>query len=80
MKSMKAELKKDISEVMRLLGQRDAAWKHPKMVLKFKQLYGGWVAQQVRHRIRTRDFYSRAWQRNWLPIEDWRQFESYAMQ
>ena len=77
---MKKELKKDISEVLQLLAERDPTWTHPKMLSKFKQLYGGWVAQQLRRNIRTRDFYSRAWLRNWLPIDDWRRFRDYAMQ
>lgn len=77
---MKAELKKDITAVLDLLAERDPAWAHAKMVPKFKHLYGGWVAQQIRHNIRTRDFYSRSWMRNWLPIDDWRQFRDYAMQ
>ena len=77
---MKKELKKDITEVLELLAQRDPAWAHPKMLPKFKQLYGGWVAQQIRHNIRTRDFFSRSWKRNWLPIDDWRQWRNYAMQ
>ena len=77
---MKKELKKDISEVLQLLAERDPTWNHPKMLPKFKQLYGGWVAQQLRRNIRTRDFYSRAWLRNWLPVDDWRRFRDYAMQ
>ena len=77
---MKKELKKDISEVLQLLVERDPEWAHAKMVPKFKQLYGGWVAQQLRGSIRTRDFYSRSWLRNWLPIDDWRRFKEYAMQ
>ena len=77
---MKKELKKDISEVLQLLIQRDPAWAHPKMLPKFKVLYGGWTNQQVKHDIRTRDFYSRSWKRNWLPIQDWRRFKEYAMQ
>ena len=77
---MKKELKKGISEVLQLLAERDPTWTHPKMLPKFKQLYGGWVAQQLRRNIRTRDFYSRAWLRNWLPIDDWRRFRDYAMQ
>ena len=77
---MKKKLKKDITEVLKLLAQRDSDWKHTKMLHKFKQLYGGWVAQQIRRNIRTRDFYSRSWKRNWLPIDDWRQLRDYAMQ
>ena len=77
---MKKELKKDITEVLPLLAQRDHDWALPKMESKFKQLYGGWVAQQIRHNIRTRDFFSRSWKRNWLPIDDWRQWRNYAMQ
>ena len=77
---MKRELKKDITAVLELLAQRDPAWALPKMESKFKQLYGGWVAQQIRHNIRTRDFFSRSWKRNWLPIDDWRQWRNYAMQ
>ena len=70
---MKKELKKDITEVLKLLAQRDSDWKHTKMLHKFKQL-------QIRRNIRTRDFYSRSWKRNWLPIDDWRQLRDYAMQ
>ena len=77
---MKKALKKDISEVLGLLAARDPVWASTKMLPKFKHLYGGWVAQQIRNSIRTRDFYSRSWKRNWLPIDDWRRFRDYAMQ
>ena len=77
---MNKELKKGITAVLELLGERDPDWRRAQMSGKFKELYGGWVAQQLRRNIRTRDFYSRAWKRNWLPIDDWRQLRDYAMQ
>ena len=77
---MKKELKKDISEVLQLLIQRDPAWAHPKMLPKFKVLFQGWRVQELKHSVHSAVFYTDSWQRNWLPIQDWRRFKEYAMQ
>ena len=72
--------KKDITEVLNLLAERDPVWKHPKMLPKFKVLYLGWRVKELRHQVRSKLFYTLSWQRKWLPIEDWRRFRDYAMQ
>ena len=77
---MKKENKRDITEVLDLLAQRDPDWKHPKLLHKFKILYQGWAIQQMRHNKRNQQFYSVAWRRNWLPFNEWRCFRDYAMQ
>ena len=77
---MNTEKKKNITEVIDLLAERDPAWKHPKMLPMFKVLYQGWRVKELRHHVRSALFYTVAWQRNWLPIEDWRRFRDYAMQ
>lgn len=77
---MKSELKKDISEVLQLLAERDPAWAHPRMLTKFKWLFYAWAASEVRRKIRSDRFYQNSWQRGWMPIQDWRRFENYALQ
>ena len=77
---MKKELKKDITEVLELLAQRDPAWAHPKMLPKFKFLYQGWRQKEIKHNVHSHLFYTKSWQRKWLPIDDWRRFRDYAMQ
>ena len=77
---MKQHLKADIISVKDLLEKRDPHWAHIGMIPKFKTLYSGWVAQQLRHNIRNAPFYSNAWKRGWLPIQDWYSFRDYAMQ
>lgn len=77
---MNADNKRDITEVLDRLAARDSDWKQPKMLPKFKTLYQGWAIQQIRHNKRNHQFYSVAWRRNWLPMNDWNQFRDYAMQ
>ena len=77
---MKKELKKDITDVLNLLAERDPAWKHPKMLPKFKVLYQGWRVKELDRNVHSHLFYTKSWQRNWLPIDDWRRFRDYAMQ
>lgn len=77
---MKNELKKDIPAVLEMLQARDPAWKHVKMLPKFKELYQAWAYRQVRHGKRNKQFYSVSWRRKWLPIDDFRAFRDYAMQ
>ncbi len=72
--------KRDIFEVLELLAQRDPAWKRVKMLPKFKALYDGWRATELRHKEHTRFFYSVSWKRGWLPITDWNRFRDYALQ
>ena len=76
---MKKEKKRDITDVLELLGRRDPAWKHAKMLPKFKVLYQCWRATELRHKIRTHFFYTESWKRKWLPMDDWRRFRDYAM-
>ena len=62
------------------LQQRDPVWKHDKMLPKFKALYDGWRATELRHKIHSKPFYTISWKRGWLPLEDWKRFRNYAMQ
>ena len=77
---MKKELKKDITEVLPLLAQRDHDWALPKMEYKFKALYQGWRQKELKQKIHSHLFYTKSWKRNWLPIADWRRFRDYAME
>ena len=77
---MKAELKKDITEVLTLLTERDPAWGRVKMLPKFKYLYDGWRQSELRRHVHSHIFYTNSWKRNWLPIDDWRRFREYALQ
>ena len=72
--------KRDIFDVLDLLRQRDPAWKHVKMLPKFKDLYGCWKDTELRHKEHTRYFYSVSWKRGWLPESDWNRFRDYALQ
>ena len=77
---MKKELKKDITAVLELLAQRDPAWVHAKMLPKFKVLYQCWRQKELKRTVHSHLFYTKSWQRNWLPIDDWRRFREYAME
>lgn len=77
---MRAELKKDISAVLELLGERDPQWKNVKMRSKFQTLYLGWRVKELKRAIHSHLFYTKSWQRGWLPIDDWRRFRDYAME
>lgn len=77
---MKSELKKDITAVLELLAERDPAWKHHKMVPKFRYLYQGWRVREMKRNVHSHLFYTNSWKRNWLPIDDWRRFRDYALQ
>ena len=77
---MRKDNKRDIYDVLDLLGQRDPVWKHVKMLPKFKVLYQGWAVSEVRNNKHTRQFYTIAWKRGWLPINDWIRFRIYALQ
>jgi len=77
---MKNELKKDIPAVLEMLQARDPAWKHVKMLPKFKVLYQGWRVAELKQNVHSHLFYTKAWQRGWLSIDDWRRFRDYAMQ
>ncbi|MBQ3776502.1 MAG: hypothetical protein II835_00145 [Fibrobacter sp.] len=72
--------KRDIFDVLDLLRQRDPAWKHAKMLPKFKVLYQGWRVYEMRHKIHSHYFYTSSWKRTWLPASDWNRFRDYAMQ
>ena len=77
---MRHDKKQDIAEVLELLSQRDPKWKHVKMLPKFKVLYQGWRAVELRHKVHTHYFYTSSWKRGWLPARDWKRFRNYAMQ
>ena len=77
---MKDDNKRDIFDVLELLAKRDPDWGHAKMLYKFKVLYNGWRATELRHKIRTHGFYTMSLKRGWLPVEDWNRFRDYAMQ
>ena len=77
---MRKENKKDIWDVLKLLQKRDPEWKCTNIALKFRILYSGWVAQELRQNKHTQRFYSIAWKRKWLAYEDWIRFRNYAMQ
>ena len=77
---MKSELKKGIHEVLNLLAQRDPDWKRVKMLPKFKVLYQGWRAKELRQHVHSHIFYTNSWKRGWLPWDDWKRFKDYALQ
>lgn len=77
---MKEKLKRSIYDVLDLLIARDIAWAQPKMQQKFIVLYMGWRTVELRKNIHSHLFYTRSWQRNWLPMADWVRFRDYAMQ
>ena len=70
----------DIWDVYEELCKRDTEWKHPRMPKKFKTLYDGWRAKELRHKIHTKIFYTYSWKRRWLPYNDFQRFRDYAMQ
>ena len=77
---MKSEKKVMIHSVLNTLQLRDPAWKHPKMLPKFKVLYDGWRQKELRAKIHSGFFYSNAWRRGWLPQADFVRFRDYALQ
>ena len=77
---MKPENKASIYDVLELLQQRDPAWKHPKMLLKFKCLFDGWRQAELRAKIHAASFYTRAWKKGFMPKADFEHFKKYAMQ
>ena len=77
---MKEKLKRSIYDVLDLLMERDPAWRQPKMLPKFRDLYFGWRAAELRNNIHSHLFYTKSWRRNWLPVADWVRFRDYAMQ
>jgi len=77
---MREEKKILIVSVLDHLQERDPAWKHVKMLPKLKTLYGGWVETCIRHHKHTREYFSRKWRDGWLPMEEYFNFLSYAMQ
>ena len=69
-----------IISVLNHLQERDPAWKHVKMLPKFKVLYDGWRQKELRAKIHSGFFYSTAWQRGWLPQADFVRFRDYVME
>ena len=77
---MRSENKILICSVLDHLQERDPAWKHVKMLPKFKILYQGWAAECIRHHIHTKVYFSRKWRDGWLCFEEYREFFNYAME
>ena len=77
---MKEEKKIMIDSVLDLLQERDPTWEHVKMLPKFKALYDGWRQKELRAKIHSGFFYSKAWQRGWLPQADFVRFRDYVME
>lgn len=77
---MKKDKKILIVSVLDLLQERDPEWKKAKMAPKFKVLYNGWRATELRHKIHSHGFYTLSLRRGWLPSKDWKRFRDYAMQ
>ena len=77
---MKKEKKVLIISVLNHLQERDPAWKHVGMLPKFKVLYDGWRQKELRAKIHSGFFYSKAWQRGWLPQADFVRFRDYVME
>ena len=77
---MRNDNKIQIDSVYQELCKRDPAWRHPKMLPKFKVLYDGWRTVELRHKIHTEAFYSYSWKRGWLPLADGTRFRKYALQ
>ena len=77
---MKKENKLDILSVYDELCQRDPAWKHPKMLPKFKTLFLCWRVSELRRKVHTHIFYTLSWQRGWMPVADGMRFRKYALQ
>lgn len=77
---MREDNKVQICEVLDELGNRDPEWKTGRMAPKFKTLYDGWRAAELRKRKHSTLFYTDSWNRGWLPIADFRRFRRYALQ
>ena len=77
---MRQENKKDIWDVLKLLQKRDPDWEKPKLAVKFRLLYFGWAAKELRHGLHTYQYYSVVWKRKWMAYGDWVRFLNYAMQ
>ena len=69
-----------IWSVLTLLQERDPNWYHPKMQRQFKTLYYGWRQKELRDKVHTGFFYTKAWQRGWLSQADFVRFRDYALQ
>ena len=77
---MKEEKKIMIVSVLKQLVERDPVWAQVNMQLKFKALYDGWRQKELRAKIHSGFFYSKAWQRGWLPQADFVRFRDYVME
>ena len=77
---MRDDNKMQIDSVYQELCERDPEWRHPKMLPKFKVLYDGWRQKELRAKIHSGFFYSKAWQRGWLPQADFVRFRDYVME
>ena len=77
---MKSEKKVLITSALTLLQERDPDWKHAKMPRQFKTLYLGWRQAELRAKRHTGFFYTKSWQRGWLPQADFVRFRNYVME
>jgi len=77
---MNEEKKVFIFSVLTLLQERDPDWKRPEMRRQFKILYQGWRQAELRAKRHTGFFYTKSWQRGWLPQADFIRFRDYALQ
>ena len=77
---MKSEKKVLIFSALTLLQKRDPDWKHPAMVKKFKTIYDDWRQKELRAKIHSGFFYTKAWKRGWLSQADYNRFRDYVME
>lgn len=78
---MKKEKKVLICSVLNHLAQRDPWWKNnPNAQRKFKEIYAAWRTTELRHKHRNPQFFTVAWKRGWLSIDEFVRFREYAMQ
>ena len=77
---MKSEKKVLIVSALNALQERDPDWKQPAMIKKFKVLYDGWRQKELRAKVHTGFFYTKAWQRGWLSQADFVRFRKYAIE
>ena len=77
---MNKEKKVLIVSVLNELESRDPEWNLPEVARKFKFLYQGWRQAELRAKRHTGFFYSKSWQRGWLPQADFIRFRDYALQ
>ena len=75
---MKEEKKVLIHSVINQLAERDPEWNHSRMLPKFKTLWNGWRAKELRLKKHSKNFYTLSWNRGWLPQADFIRWRDYA--